>query len=93
MPVAEQWAYFDHAAMCALPRPAAEAFQAWLTEAVDDWQPGLAGVGERQIEAMRQTAAQMIGVGSGRNRAGARTRRRASAWWPRASIGGRATTW
>src|SRR5437868_5374290 len=61
MPAAERWAYFDHAAMSPLPRVTADAFQKWLTEAVEignpvwpDWVKG--------VEAMRSHAAQMIGA-------------------------------
>ena len=39
MPAAQRWAYFDHAAMSPLPRPTAEAFQKWLTEAVETGNP------------------------------------------------------
>jgi selenocysteine lyase/cysteine desulfurase len=61
MPVAERWAYLDHAAMSALPRPTADTFRTWLTEAVEtgnpvwpDWVKG--------VEATRATAAAMIGA-------------------------------
>lgn len=61
MPAARQWAYFDHAAMSPLPQPTAEAFQKWLAEAVEignpvwpEWVKG--------VEAMRATAARMIGA-------------------------------
>lgn len=61
MPVAQRWAYLDHAAMSPLPRPTAEAFRKWLTEAVEignpvwaDWVKG--------VEAMRATAAKLIGA-------------------------------
>lgn len=61
MPAVQKWAYFDHAAMSPLPRPTADAFQKWLTEAVEtgnplwpDWVKG--------VEAMRANAAEMIGA-------------------------------
>ncbi|MEX2308693.1 MAG: aminotransferase class V-fold PLP-dependent enzyme [Pirellulales bacterium] len=61
MPAAQRWAYFDHAAMSPLPQAAADAFQKWLTEAVEignpvwpDWVKG--------VEEMRRTAAEMIGA-------------------------------
>lgn len=61
MPAAERWAYFDHAAMCPLPRPTADVMQAWLKEAVEignpvwpEWVKG--------VEEMRATAAAMIGA-------------------------------
>ena len=61
MPVAERWAYLDHAAMSPLTRPAADALQAWLEEAVEignpvwpDW--------VKRVEAMRADAARLIGA-------------------------------
>jgi len=61
MPVVERWVFFDHAAMCPLPKPVAETLRAWLDEAVaegntvwPDW--------VRRVESMRATAAQMIGA-------------------------------
>jgi hypothetical protein len=32
MPSAEKWAYLDHAAMCPLPRPTAEAVRTWIDQ-------------------------------------------------------------
>lgn len=60
MPIAEKWAYFDHAAMCALPRPTADAFQSWLTEAVEVGNP-VWPEWVKQIEEMRRASAQLIG--------------------------------
>jgi cysteine desulfurase / selenocysteine lyase len=61
MPVAERSAYLDHAAMSGLTRPAANALQAWLQEAVEignpvwpDW--------VKRVEAMRAEAAKLIGA-------------------------------
>src|SRR5450631_3100336 len=61
MPVAERWAYFDHAAVAPLTAPAAEAVRKWAAEAVDegdavwpDW--------SRRVEATRAAAARMIGA-------------------------------
>jgi selenocysteine lyase/cysteine desulfurase len=61
MPAAERWAYFDHAAMSPLPRPTAEAMEAWLKEAVEignpvwpDW--------VKRVEVMRGVAARLIGA-------------------------------
>ncbi len=61
MPVAERSAYLDHAAMSALTRPAADALQSWLQEAVEignpvwpDW--------VKRVEAMRADAARLIGA-------------------------------
>jgi cysteine desulfurase/selenocysteine lyase len=61
MPAAQRWAYFDHAAMSPLPRPTAEAFQKWLTEAVEIGNP-VWGDWVNGVERMRATAAQMIGA-------------------------------
>jgi cysteine desulfurase / selenocysteine lyase len=61
MPIAKKCAYFDHAAMCALPQPAADAFQNWLTEAIDIGGP-VWGQWVRGIESARATAAKMIGA-------------------------------
>ncbi|HVT30532.1 MAG TPA: aminotransferase class V-fold PLP-dependent enzyme [Lacipirellulaceae bacterium] len=61
MPAAQRWAYFDHAAMAPLPRPTAEAFQKWLTEAVEIGNP-VWGDWVKGVERMRATAAQMIGA-------------------------------
>src|SRR3990172_825602 len=61
MPAAQKWAYFDHAAMSPLPRPTAEAFQAWLVEAVETGNPVWPDWVKR-VEAMRANAAQMIGA-------------------------------
>jgi selenocysteine lyase/cysteine desulfurase len=61
MPAAKNWAYFDHAAMSPLPRPAAEAIEKWLTAAVETGNPiWLEWV--RDVEAMRGLAAEMIGA-------------------------------
>ncbi|HEY4234576.1 MAG TPA: aminotransferase class V-fold PLP-dependent enzyme [Lacipirellulaceae bacterium] len=61
MPVAERWAYFDHAAVAPLTAPAAETLRWWATEAVaegdtvwPDW--------SRRVEANRASAARMIGA-------------------------------
>ena len=61
MPIAQKCAYFDHAAMCALPQPTADAFQKWLAEATDIGGP-VWGQWVRGIEAARATAAKMIGA-------------------------------
>src|SRR4051794_1382229 len=61
MPIAEKCAYFDHAAMCALPQPTADAFQQWLTEAIEVGGP-VWGQWVRGVEAARKTAAKMIGA-------------------------------
>jgi selenocysteine lyase/cysteine desulfurase len=61
MPAAQRWAYFDHAAMSPLPRPTAEAFQRWLTEAVETGNP-VWGDWVKGVERMRATAAELIGA-------------------------------
>ena len=61
MPAAKKYAYFDHAAMAPLPRAAADAFQKWLKEAVEIGNP-VWGEWVKGVEAMRATAAQMIGA-------------------------------
>jgi selenocysteine lyase/cysteine desulfurase len=61
MPSAERWTYLDHAAMCPLPRPAAEAVRTWLDEAIDSGSPIWPGW-VRKMEDTRATAAQMIGA-------------------------------
>jgi selenocysteine lyase/cysteine desulfurase len=61
MPAAQQWAYFDHAAMSPLPRPAANALQGWLKEAVETGNPVWPDWVKR-VEAMRADAARLIGA-------------------------------
>ena len=59
MPIAEKWAYFDHAAVSPLPQPSADAIHAWLQQATVDgdvhW-PDWA----RQVEKTRASAARLI---------------------------------
>jgi cysteine desulfurase/selenocysteine lyase len=61
MPAAERWAYFDHAAVAPLSRPAADVLRAWSDRAAADgdtcWPEWAAGV-----ERLRETAAQLIGA-------------------------------
>jgi cysteine desulfurase / selenocysteine lyase len=61
MPVAERWAYFDHAAVAPITAPAAAAMAQWLDETAHqgdtlwlDW--------SRQVEHTRRTAARLIGA-------------------------------
>jgi cysteine desulfurase/selenocysteine lyase len=61
MPIAQKCAYFDHAAMCALPQPAADAFQKWLLEATEIGGP-VWGQWVRGIEATRASAGALIGA-------------------------------
>lgn len=60
MPIAEKWAYFDHAAVAPLSRPTQLAMQKWLATAVADgdvyWPEWAA-----EIEKARRTAAELIG--------------------------------
>ena len=59
MPIAEKWAYFDHAAVSPLPQPASEAIRGWLDQATADgdvhW-PDWAS----QVEKTRAAAARLI---------------------------------
>ena len=61
MPAAERWAYFDHAAVAPLSRPAAKAIEKWLTESLADGNCAWP-VWARDVETTRATAAQMIGA-------------------------------
>jgi selenocysteine lyase/cysteine desulfurase len=61
IPAARKWAYLDHAAMSPLPQPTANALQKWLTEAVETGNP-VWPQWVKDVEAMRATAAQMIGA-------------------------------
>lgn len=59
MPVAAQWAYFDHAAVAPLPEPTADAMATWLQEATtagDTVWPRWA----EQVEQARHLAAELI---------------------------------
>ena len=59
MPVAANWAYFDHGAVAPLPEPTRAAMAAWLTEATEQgdvpWQSW-----SQQVEATRQIAARLV---------------------------------
>src|SRR5262245_23710836 len=61
MPVAEQSAYFDHAAVAPITRAAAEAIQKWCGETLHDgdtrWPEW-----SRASEATRDSAAKLIGA-------------------------------
>jgi selenocysteine lyase/cysteine desulfurase len=61
MPVAGEWAYFDHAAVAPLPRPAADAMIEWAREAA-----ALGGAGwlewKAVREALRVRAARLVGA-------------------------------
>ena len=59
MPIAERWAYFDHAAVSPIPRPAQQAIARWATQAAEagdtvwlQWQ--------KRVEECRARAARML---------------------------------
>ena len=61
MPAAQDWAYFDHAAVAPLPAPSAKAMIAWAREAA-----ALGGAGwlqwKARREALRERAARLVGA-------------------------------
>jgi len=61
MPVAEKWAYFDHAAVAPISGPAAEALGQWLSEAAQDGDTQWPAW-SRQLAATRRTAAELVGA-------------------------------
>jgi len=61
MPVAEKWAYFDHAAVAPLSGPAQKALLEWADDAVANGDAFYSTWNE-QIEATRTVSAQMIGA-------------------------------
>ncbi len=61
MPVAERWAYFDHAAVAPITKPAAEAVRVWCHEALDDGDTSWLEW-SRRAEATRAAAARLIGA-------------------------------
>jgi cysteine desulfurase / selenocysteine lyase len=58
-PVAERWAYFDHAAQAPLPRRSAEALRAFAREQLED---GVVGwpAREQRIEVIRDQVARLL---------------------------------
>ncbi len=61
MPIAENWAYFDHAAVAPLSGPAAEVLRGWVGEAAEhgdtkwlDW--------SHQLNETRNAAAELVGA-------------------------------
>ena len=64
MPIAEKWAYLDHAAVAPLSGPARQAVVDWANQATEDgttcW-PNWS----REVEHVRQIAARMIGADAG----------------------------
>jgi selenocysteine lyase/cysteine desulfurase len=61
MPIARKWAYLDHAAVSPLPQPAADAMRRWIVEATETGNPAWPHW-VKDVEAMRATAASMIGA-------------------------------
>jgi cysteine desulfurase/selenocysteine lyase len=59
MPIAQQVAYFDHAAVAPLPGPTRKAIEAWLEEATTEGDTAWLRWA-RRIEEVRSTAARMI---------------------------------
>ncbi len=64
MPIAERWAYFDHAAVAPLPAPARAALLKWADQAAEqgdtvwpEW--------TQRVEHTRRLAAQLIGADAG----------------------------
>ncbi len=61
MPVARRWAYFDHAAVAPVSGPAAAVMQTWVEQSVAEGDTMWPEWG-RQLKAMRQSAANLIGA-------------------------------
>ena len=63
MPVAKNWAYFDHAAVAPLPAPTRETVTQWANQACSD---GITNWTRwaKQVEQTRRIAAQLIGAQS-----------------------------
>lgn len=59
MPVVEKWAYFDHAAVSPLSRPAQQAVVDWAQQASHEGDT-VWGQWEQRLEKVRQSAAAMI---------------------------------
>ena len=59
MPVANKWAYFDHACVAPIPQPAAVAIRKWCTESLEDGDVVWKGW-EHQHEQLRQLTAKVI---------------------------------
>src|SRR5713101_8135691 len=60
MPVAERWAYFDHAAVAPLSLPAARALTDWADEMTVHGDAHSSEL-RRRVEQVRQTAARLLG--------------------------------
>ncbi len=61
MPIARQWAYFDHAAVAPLSGPAHECLAQWATDATTNGSAHYPAW-TRQVEHLRTLAADMIGA-------------------------------
>lgn len=61
MPVAERWAYFDHAAVAPVSGPAAAAMRTWVDQSATEGDTMWPEWG-RQLRAMRQASASLIGA-------------------------------
>ncbi len=61
MPVTKHWAYFDHAAVAALPSGAHDAIAKWLKQASDDGGPAWMDW-EDKLNRVRNTTAAMVGA-------------------------------
>ncbi len=59
MPIAENWAYFDHAAVAPLSGPARQAIHAWTNQAAEAGDSAWSGWASR-IETVRRIVAQVI---------------------------------
>lgn len=61
MPVADRWAYFDHAAVAPISRPARDALAGWAAESASQGDTAWAQW-SRRVAAVRQTAATLLGA-------------------------------
>ena len=61
MPVAEHWAYFDHAAVAPISAPAHAATLQWVREAIEEGGQAWP-LWDRRIQEVRETAATLIGA-------------------------------
>ena len=59
-PVAERWAYFDHAAVAPLPRRSGDALRAWADEQEQQRRRPLARLGARSSRRSRDRVARLI---------------------------------
>ncbi len=61
MPVAQKWAYFDHAAVAPLPAPSQQAIAHWVEQAAQEGDT-VWPIWSRQVEKARALGAQLIGA-------------------------------